>query len=228
MEKMTVVYDFHFADQTSKSYSIEIDKDTISLILEKVANPPAWTNLENNKCVHCPLNASEFPQCPVALNLSGVVEAFSESISFSEAVVKVTTAERVYIKKVSLQEGIFSIFGLLMATSACPYMSFLKPLARFHLPFSSSEETIVRSVSMHLLRQYFVAKKGEAPDLTLQKLESSYKDIQKVNQGILGRIRGLNSGDADANGLTILQNFSQLLTMAISNDLSKIEPVFRA
>jgi len=226
MEKMVVTYDFHFPDETNQSYTIEIDKATVSLIKEKNPNPPAWTNLESNKCSHCPLNSKDFPQCPIALNLAEVVEAFSKQISFAEAVVKVTTAERIYIKKVSLQEGIFSIFGLIMATSSCPYMKFLKPLARFHLPFSTSEETIVRSVSMHLLKQYFIAKHGGSPDLTLQELEKSYKEITKVNQGILSRIRGLTTGDADANGLTILQNFSQLLTMAISNDLSKIEPTF--
>ena len=120
----------------------------------------------------------------------------------------------------------FGVFGLVMATSACPYMDFLKPMARFHLPFSTAEETIVRSVSMYLLHQYFVAKRGGSPDLGLELLETHYEDIQKVNDGILERIKGVVQNDADLNALIILQGFADLLTMAISKDLSKIEPLF--
>jgi 5-methyltetrahydropteroyltriglutamate--homocysteine methyltransferase len=138
----------------------------------------------------------------------------------------VTTEERTYVKQLPLQRGIFGIFGLVMATSSCPYMDFLKPMARFHLPFSTAEETIVRSVSMYLLRQYFVAKRGEQPDLGLEHLETHYENIQKVNDGILDRIKGVVENDADLNALIILQGFADLLTMAISKDLSKIEPLF--
>jgi len=99
-------------------------------------------------------------------------------------------------------------------------------MARFHLPFSTAEETIVRSVSMYLLRQYFVAKRGEQPDLGLERLETHYENIQKVNDGILERIKGVVQNDADLNALIILQGFADLLTMAISKDLSKIEPLF--
>ena len=226
MELITIVYDFLFADQTEKSYSVDIDKQTLGLVVKRSDNPPQWTELENNKCSHCPLDSKDSPHCPVALNLAELVDAFKDHISYTEAVVRVTTRERTYLKKVALQEGILGIIGLVMATSACPYMKFLRPLSRYHLPFSNSEETIVRSVSMYLLGQYFVAKKGGSPDLNLNKLEDNYNNIQKVNRGILARIKSLHAGDADANALTTLQNFSQLLTLAISRDLSKIEYLF--
>jgi hypothetical protein len=162
----------------------------------------------------------------VATNLATLVEFFKDKASVAEATVTVTTEERTYVKQLPLQRGIFGIFGLVMATSSCPYMDFLKPMARFHLPFSTAEETIVRSVSMYLLRQYFVAKRGEQPDLGLERLETHYENIQKVNDGILERIKGVVENDADLNALIILQGFADLLTMAISKDLSKIEPLF--
>ena len=84
----------------------------------------------------------------------------------------------------------------------------------------------MRSVSMYLLKQYFVAKRGGAPDLGLEQLETHYENIQKVNDGILERIRGVVLNDADLNALVILQGFADLLTMAIAKDLSKIEPLF--
>ncbi|MDZ4675954.1 MAG: hypothetical protein SGI74_00460 [Oligoflexia bacterium] len=222
-----ISYDFLFPDKTSKSYVFDIDKNTLALVESTTEQPPEWAKLENKKCEHCPLKEAESPYCPVARNIAHLVETFKEKVSYTEVAIKVTTKERTYVKTLPLQEGIFSVFGLVMATSLCPYTNFLKPMARFHLPFSTSEETIVRSISMYLLKQYFVAKRGGQPDLELELLEKNYADIQKVNLGILARIRGIAQGDADANAITILHSFSSLLTMAISKDLSKIEPLFK-
>jgi hypothetical protein len=221
-----ILYDFAFPDGASKAYTVELDRVTLSYQPPASEPPPAWARLENNQCGHCPLRPAEHPYCPVATNLASLVEFFKDKASVAEATVTVTTEERTYVKQLPLQRGIFSIFGLVMATSSCPYMDFLKPMARFHLPFSTAEETIVRSVSMYLLHQYFVAKRGEQPDLGLEHLEAHYENIQKVNDGILERIKGVVKSDADLNALIILQGFADLLTMAISKDLSKIEPLF--
>jgi hypothetical protein len=224
--RLKIVYDFAFPDGGAKSYTVELDRASLSFVASSPEQPPAWARLENHQCGHCPLKPAEHPYCPVATNLSALVEFFKDKASVSEATVTVTTEERTYVKQLPLQRGIFGIFGLVMATSSCPYMDFLKPMARFHLPFSTAEETIVRSVSMYLLRQYFVAKRGEQPDLGLEQLETHYENIQKVNDGILERIKGVVKNDADLNALIILQGFADLLTMAISKDLSKIEPLF--
>jgi hypothetical protein len=221
-----IVYDFAFPDGGSKAYTVELDRVTLSYRPPESERPPTWARLENNQCGHCPLKPAEHPYCPVATNLAALVEAFKDKASVAEATVTVTTEERTYVKRLPLQRGIFGIFGLVMATSSCPYMDFLKPMARFHLPFSSVEETIVRSVSMYLLKQYFVAKRGGAPDLGLEQLETHYENIQNVNDGILKRIQGVVQNDADLNALIILQSFGDLLTMAISKDLSRIEPLF--
>lgn len=226
MGSIKIVYDFAFPDGGAKSYTVELDRASLSFLPSGPEQPPAWARLENHQCGHCPLKPAEHPYCPVATNLSALVEFFKDKASVSEATVTVTTEERTYVKQLPLQRGIFGIFGLVMATSSCPYMDFLKPMARFHLPFSTAEETIVRSVSMYLLRQYFVAKRGEQPDLGLEQLETHYENIQKVNDGILERIKGVVKNDADLNALIILQGFADLLTMAISKDLSKIEPLF--
>jgi hypothetical protein len=221
-----IVYDFAFPDGGAKSYTVELDQASLSFLPTGPERPPAWARLENHQCGHCPLKPAEHAYCPVATNLSALVEFFKDKASVAEATVTVTTEERTYVKQLPLQRGIFGIFGLVMATSSCPYMDFLKPMARFHLPFSTAEETIVRSVSMYLLRQYFVAKRGELPDLGLEQLETHYENIQKVNDGILERIKDVVLNDADLNALIILQGFADLLTMAISKDLSKIEPLF--
>ena len=221
-----IVYDFAFPDGAVRSYAVELDRASLSLLPGGSERPPDWARLENHQCGHCPLVPAEHPYCPVATNLSALVEFFKDKASVAQATVTVTTEERTYVKQLPLQRGIFGIFGLVMATSSCPYMDFLKPMARFHLPFSTAEETIVRSVSMYLLHQYFVAKRGGEPDLGLERLETHYANIQQVNDGILERIKGVVQNDADLNALIILQSFADLLTMAISKDLSKIEPLF--
>ena len=100
-------------------------------------------------------------------------------------------------------------------------------MARFHLPFATSEETIVRSISFHLLRQYLELKKGHRPDMDLAELDEQYKKIEKVNLGILGRIRTTSlSGDSDANAIIHLHSFTTLLEMAMANHLTKLEPLF--
>ncbi len=228
MSQSTIEFVYHFAfpDGAAKSYTVTLDRATLSFRPATLGTPPAWARLENHQCGHCPLDPARHPHCPVATNMSALVESFKDRASVAEATVTVVTEERSYVKALPLQRGIFGILGLIMATSACPYMEFLRPMARFHLPFSSAEETIVRSVSMYLLHQYFVAKRGGQPDLSLEHLEAYYENLQKVNEGMLDRIKGVVENDADLNALIILQGFADLLTMAISKDLSKIEPLF--
>src|SRR5262245_10540519 len=221
-----ITYDFTFPDRTETSYTVELDPATLSLVPAGPEPPPEWARLEHHQCSHCPLSQAEHPYCPVAANLAPVVDFFKDKASFQEATVSVRTAERTYVKTVPLQQGIFGIFGLIMATSACPHMTFLRPMARFHLPFSTVEETIVRSVSTHLLRQYFVAKHGGVPDLALEQLEAHYTDIGKVNDGIFKRIKAVAEKDADLNALIVLHSFGSIMTMAMAKDLSRIEPLF--
>lgn len=226
MENIKITYDFRFPDKTRMSYVIEMDEETLTFIPHQPETPPDWAKLENHKCSHCPLDSKKSPYCPIAANLSHLVEFFKDKVSYDSAVVQVTSAERIYIKKLSLQDGIFSVFGLIMPISGCPYMNFLKPMARFHLPFSTSQETIVRSVSLYLLRQYFVAKAGGKPDYELQQLESRYNNIQKVNEGMIKRLRTIVKKDADVNAVIILHTFADLLGIALTSDLSAFESLF--
>jgi hypothetical protein len=77
--------------------------------------------------------------CPVVLNLAGIVEVFRDYFSYESVKVTVTMRERVSWKTTSLQEGLTSLLGLIIVTSGCPVMEHLKPMARFHLPFSTLE-----------------------------------------------------------------------------------------
>jgi len=125
-----------------------------------------------------------------------------------------------------VMEGLSSIFGVIMATSDCPVMEFLKPMARFHLPFATIEETTVRTASMYLLAQYFKYKDAPGMKFDFRTLENHYSKVKLVNEGLLERINSVSSEDADKNAIVTLHSLSQFLSMEIDYSLSGLEYIF--
>jgi len=226
MATAKITYQFLFSDGRTTEHEVVLDGDTGRQVSGPVLSHQAWAQLEHKKCHHCPLKKEEHPECPVAKNLAVVADAFKSEKSFEKVVVKVITAERTYSKKVALQHGLFSLFGLIMATSNCPTMEFLRPMARFHLPFASLKESTIRSVSFYLLKQYFVAKKGGKPDYDLRELQKFYDALEEVNRGMADRIRSMSEEDAEANSIVILDTFAQILSNQLSNRLPDLDTLF--
>ena len=112
------------------------------------------------------------------------------------------------------------------APSKCPVMDFFRPMARFHLPFATIEETMVRAASMFLLRQYYEYKRGLIKEFDLGSLETRYSLVQQVNEGLLERVRSLGSEDADKNAMVTLHSLSQLLATEIDYNLTELEYMF--
>ncbi|MCC7442737.1 MAG: hypothetical protein IT285_13965 [Bdellovibrionales bacterium] len=209
-------------------YSLEIELPSFTLRPGPAAkSPPDWTKLGHHQCEGCPLKEKEHPHCPVAVNISELAERFAAAASYGRVRVTVSTPERDYRKETSLQEALFSVFGIIMATSRCPMMDFLRPMTRFHLPFATTEETLARSTAFYLLRQYFVKQAGGKPDWDLSGLKAKYEGVERVNLGILDRIREiLRQGDADPNALVILNVFAQTAGMEIGDQLGGLKALF--
>jgi hypothetical protein len=226
-----IVYAFRWPDGETKTLKLSLESET-SELLDPMSPAPPWAALDYNKCSHCPYRKESTPNCPVAARLGGVLKAFSDYKSHNELEIVVTTAERTYSKFTSLQSGLQSVFGLIIATSGCPYLKFLKPMARFHLPFSSLDETVVRSTSFYLLKQYFIARAGGVADLQLKGLEDAYGALLLVNEGLAKRIAAMRHdfqsglGDAGPNAIVILDSLAQMLSMEINSELSSLAPIF--
>ncbi len=227
-ENISIVYAFHFPDDHKCNYTMNFRRKDMAFIPEfDEYEQPEWTNLDFHQCAHCPLQRQQHPFCPIALNIENLVCFFKDEISFNQCDVKVITEKRTYTQKVTLQTGLYSILGLIMATSGCPHMDFLRPMAYFHLPFSTLEETIIRAISLYLLKQYFLWKRGKTPDWKLKELELCYDSVKDVNSGILRRIRSIKKrGDADANAIIVLDCFASLLQVGISEGLDDYEDIF--
>ena len=223
----SIKYEFIFEDNNSKSFEFLLDPETVTLLMPEPDPKPVWTKLDHHQCKCCALDLAIHPYCPIALNIAELAEAFKDAISSDNCFVRCITAERTYERKTAIQEGLFSMFGIIMATSNCPIMNFFKPMARFHLPFSTVEETIFRSSSIYLLRQYFEYQKGNYPDLELKKLDQHYEKVQEVNTGILKRTRNVAKKDAEKNAIVILNALAQMLNVEISAGLNSIEYLFQ-
>ena len=218
-------YRFEFQDGTQKSFEIALDAQTLALIPDPGRPSPEWTRLKYHQCANCPLNDTT-SHCPVAVNLSHLVETFKDSRSYEGTRVVVQVAERKYEKETSLQEGLYSIIGIYMVTSNCPVLDRLRPMVRFHLPFASSTETIYRAVSMYLMKQYFVLRQGGTPDWELRDLDRLYTEIAEVNRGMTDRLRSASSADASVNAVIILFSVGELVDHSLANGLREIERLF--
>lgn len=220
-------YQFQFTSGETAEYEILLDPDSLSMIHEIYDQQlPEWTRLTYEQCKDCPLNVKAHPHCPIAVNIMELVDTFKTVFSYHDCTVTCETAERIYLKKTSVMEGLSAIFGMIMATSDCPVMEFLKPMARFHLPFATIEETTVRTASMYLLAQYF--KHRDTPGMTFdfKALENHYAKVQLVNEGLLSRINSISSEDADKNAIITLHSLSQFLSMEIDYSLGGLERIF--
>lgn len=219
-------YTFHLKSGKKIYFEINLDPVTLEFIPGKSDSIPEWTAINYFPCDDCPL-LHTVTHCPVAINLSSIVEPFNDTISYEAATVEVETADRKYSKETSVQTGLSSIIGISMATSNCPVMDELRPMTRFHLPFASTEETLYRAVSYYLTRQYFVAENGGAPDWNLSGLMRIYNKVSTVNLGISKRISQASKKDANINALIILHSYGDSIPFFVENGLDELRYLFK-
>lgn len=213
--------------ETAVNLTVRLDPKTLLHILPEFPEPPPdWTRLDVEQCKHCPLSPTEHVYCPVALSVVELVEEFNTLFSFAEVEVVVSTAERTVSRRTSTQKALSSVLGLYMATSGCPSMDILRPMARFHLPFATKEETLYRVASTYLLGQYFRRQKGQDSDLNLEGLAEAYQQIHEVNMGMAQRLRSIAQGDAHLNAVVLLDLLAHELPGAIDLKLRSLESYF--
>jgi len=222
---ITLLYKFRFDKGPEKNFSIQLEADSLRLLLDGGLKKPEWTKLKYHQCENCPLDDS-VEHCPVAVNLGSLVESFQDSISFEKTTVTVETKERTFVKETTLQKGLSALIGIYMVTSDCPVMDKLRPMVRFHLPFATARETIYRAVTMYLLAQFFIMRRGGEPDWDLKNLSEIYKAISHVNKGISKRISNASNKDANVNAVVILHSVGESLPYVIDSGLNDIEPLF--
>lgn len=156
---------------------IQLDSQSLNLIDNCPEVLPEWAALEFYQCPHCPLSVATHTHCPLAANLVNIIEHLDILRSYNKIRVKVVMESRTVTQDTTIQRGISSLMGLVIATSDCPHTTFFKPMARFHLPLADQEETIWRVTSMYLLGQYFLKNEGKPADFGLKGLTKIYDNM---------------------------------------------------
>lgn len=220
-------YHFKMSDERLLTFEIALSSEKLDYQASDTETKPDWTKLGFHMCEGCKLAETGIEHCPVAINLQDIVGTFSSDVSYDVIDLSIETAERTYSKeRVSMQNGLSSILGIIMVTSGCPSLDFLRPMVATHLPFASIDESIYRAMSMYLLAQFVRANKGLEPDWSLQGLTDIYAQIDSINISMVKRLQAATEQDASLNAVVILDSFAKLVPMSIRGSFGALENLF--
>lgn len=227
MDELKIQYCFKLGEQTSETIDLCLNALTMEIV-DARTDFPEWTRLEFHQCTHCPLDSVIHQNCPTAVSLARVIGRFDNVVSHDEIDLEVITSERRVLQHTTAQRGISALLGLLIATSGCPYTNFLKPMARFHLPLASEEETIFRAAGMFLLAQFFLRRAGKEGDLDFSGLSKIYADLHTLNIMIAERLRSATQTDSSVNAVILLDMFTNMMPYVIEDHLDEIRHLFNS
>lgn len=228
MEPVRITYRIGLDDKTTEEFNFDLDGKTFELLSEPVQNPPSWTELAFKQCSHCPLKTEEHTHCPMALQLYKVVDRFHKTRSIDEVKLEVITEERTVVQSTALQRVLSSMLGLIFPTCGCPKTAYMRPMARFHLPLASEEETVFRVAGMYLVAQYFLTHNGKKGQFAFDGLIQIYEDFHILNKAIASRLQFATDSDSSKNAITLLDMYSTLVPMLLEDQLAEIRGFFTA
>ena len=228
METKVIRYDFQLPDNSREAFKFELNAKNLELKGGVPKSLPPWTQLEYHQCANCPLDDAAHPSCPLAANIHNIVQRFDGLNSYDQITVEVVTDQRWIAQRTTAQLGSSSMMGLVIAACGCPHTAFFKPMAWFHLPLASEEETLFRASSFYMLAQYYCQKDGHAADFEFEGLAKIYQNMQTVNCAIAQRLREATANDSSVNAIVILDSFAQIVPFAIEESLEELRYLFSA
>jgi hypothetical protein len=228
MATFSIHYGFTFEDNSEERFHLQMDSQCCELVDNLPGTLPSWTQLTFQQCPHCPLQPEIHPHCPLAANLAGIITKFSRFLPYEKTYLTVVTEERQISEETTIQAAVGSLMGIVSATSGCPYMAYFKPMARFHLPLASTEETIFRSVSMYLMAQYFLHKEGHEVDFSLQGLTRIYENAHTVNTTMAERFLAASKNDSSIDAVVQLDIYAMTFLGILDEPLEELRPLFNA
>ena len=213
-ETHAIRYRFDLPDGSTKTLDFTFGAVDFKLQNAPLEDPPFWTELGFSQCANCPLDKRQTAHCPAALQMASAVEPLKALVSFDTLGVTVTQAERTVHARISAQQAMSSVLGLIMATAGCPWTDHLRPMARFHLPFASEAEAVYRSICMFLLARELV---GAAEPQGFAALEALYASLHVVNRDMSRRLGAATRTDPARNAMALLDSYTTLLPAALES-----------
>lgn len=224
MASTDVHYHLRFEDQSSWECDISSVDGDQSIQPDDL---PDWTRLGFHQCSHCPLSAQAHQYCPYAVALVEPARVTSMRASHEPVMVTVTSRARTMTAETTLQRAMGSLLGLIGPFSGCPVTRILRPMARFHLPLSSPEETLYRSFGTYLLGQYLRQRQGLEADWKMASLTRVYSDLRRLNLGMSSRLRASQDEDAGVNSFVLLDLLAAEVSYALEEYEGDLDASFR-
>ena len=228
MDSVNIEYRIKLSEERTEHFVFELDGKSFDLKGSGPPNPPEWTRLSFKQCPHCPLTEENHPHCPLALRLHDIVNRFHDTRSIDKVELEVVTHERRVIQTLDIQRAVASILDLIMPICGCPKTACLKPLARFHLPLASEEETVFRVTGMYLLAQYFLSNGSSAGRIELDGLSGIYEGLHDLNKAVTGRLRDVTRSDSLKNAFALVDTYSILVPLLVEDQLVEMRGFFEA
>ena len=228
---ISYAYRFTLPDGTVKEFRFALDAESLATIHPPREAYPEWTKLTYCQCPNCPLAEATHPRCPLAMNLTDVIDFFQGAVSSDTVDLEIETNFRKVSKRTSMANGISTIIGVLNVTSGCPVLGKLRPMLCSHLPFSSIDETVYRTLSMYMMAQFIRKRRGLEADWTMEKLLDIFEDIRLVNRAFCQRLYAACSKDANVNAFIQLDSFAEMTNFALlkkKDRIDRLERVFAA
>jgi hypothetical protein len=229
MNSVNIIYRIKLNETTTEVFDFPLAEQTFDLISEAPANPPNWARLDYRQCSHCPLSVETHEYCPLALQLHAIVDRFHDTRSIDEVEVEIITEERRVTQRTALQRVIASMLDLVYPICGCPKTAFMKPLARFHLPLCSEEETVFRVTGMYLLAQYFLSRTpSRLGKIEFAGLTDIYNDLHTLNTAVASRLQSATQSDSSKNAITLMDMYSTLVPLLLEDELAEMRGFFQA
>ena len=224
-----IQYKIIFSHGNSQIFHVELDESNCLQVKEPPETIPDWAELDCHKCHHCPLSSEEHRYCPVAVNLVDIVQAFGDVISHEKVDVEIWQRNRtVRVEGVMVQNVLSSLMGLVIATSACPYTLFLRPLAFFHQPLADMDESVFRLTSSYLMSQFLLNKNTANHNQGLEELDRFLDQISDVNAYLAKRLSLTCKKDSSINSLVKLDARAKIFSTMARESLEKFRKLFSA
>ncbi len=224
--EVEISYRYTLDTGQTETFLFRFNADTLEADWPLPSVLPDWALLTFQQCSHCPFTPEDTLFCPLAARLVDVISRLGHLISYDALLVEVDAPERSICLRTSAQRGVSSVLGLIIPTSGCPYTAFFRPMARFHLPFSTQDETFYRAASMYMLAQYFLNEKAETVDLHMDGLTQIYRDMEVVNLKLVERLKAATKGDSTVNAVIILDLFAKSMPFVLEDRLEEFRYLF--